>query len=320
MNDFTGYLAAKKKIDDRALNRGVWERLAGALPDRRAPEPLRVLEIGAGIGTMIERMAAGPLRHRSSSYTAVDIDPECTGTARRRLKSWAENAGFGVSRDNGGYRLKSQDTAIRLEFKTADAYRFAAAAGHAYDALLAHAFWDLVDIPTLLPGVLQLLSDGGLLFFSLNFDGDTVLLPAISDDFDERVIRLYHRSMDERIICGRPSGHSRTGRRLLLALMDHGTDILAAGASDWVVYPRRGRYGENESCFLHHIVHTIDAELTRHPEIDADRFKDWIARRQGQIENGELVFMAHHLDILARKKALDRRQASLIFSGVTPRQ
>ncbi|MFZ0610794.1 MAG: class I SAM-dependent methyltransferase [Desulfobacterales bacterium] len=301
--DFTGYLAAKKKIDDRSLNRGVWERLAGALLDRRAPEPLRVLEIGAGIGTMVERMAAGPLQHRSSVYTAVDIDPECTRAARRRVRRWAEKSGFAVSRESAGCHLESQDTSIRLEFQTVDAHFFAsAAAGTSFDVLLAHAFWDLVDIPTLLPGMLRILSNGGLLFFSLNFDGDTVLLPAISEDFDERVIRLYHRSMDERIVDGRPSGHSRTGRRLLLALMERPADILAAGASDWVVYPHRHRYPEKESCFLHHIVHMIDAELTDHPGIEPDRFKDWIARRQGQIENGELVFMARHLDILARKK------------------
>ncbi len=302
--DFTDYLAAKKTIDDRALNRGVWELLAGALRDLRAPEPLRVLEIGAGIGTMVERMAAGPLRRRSSAYTAVDIDPHCTRAARRRLKRWAEDSGFSVSRENGGYRLESKDTALRLAFETADAnFLAAAAAGPAYDLLLAHAFWDLVDIPTLLPGMLRILADGGLLFFSLNFDGDTVLLPAVAEEFDERVIRLYHRSMDERIIDKRPSGHSRTGRRLLLALIERGIDILAAGAADWVVCPRRRRYPGKEAGFLHHIVHTIDAELTRHPAIDAARFTDWIARRHGQIENGELVFIARHLDILARKQS-----------------
>jgi len=301
--DVTGYLAAKKKIDDRSLNRGVWERLGSALHDRRAPEPLRVLEIGAGIGTMAERMAAGPLQHHSSVYTAIDIDPQCTRGARRRVRRWAEKSGFAVSRDGAGYRLESQDTSLRLAFQTVDAHFFASvSAGTSYDVQLAHAFWDLVDIPTLLPGMLRILSNGGLLYFSLNFDGDTVLLPAISDDFDARVIRLYHRSMDERTIGGRPSGHSQTGRRLLLALMERQADILAAGAADWVVHPRRRRYPAKESRFLHHIVHTIDAELTDHPGIDRDRFKDWIARRHGQVENGELVFMARHLDILARKK------------------
>jgi hypothetical protein len=160
---------------------------------------------------------------------------------------------------------------------------------------------DLVDLQTLLPGMMRLLEGRGLLFLSLNFDGDTVLLPAITPDFDDRVIRLYHRSMDERTVDGRPAGDSRTGRRLLIRLLQCKTDILAAGASDWIVYPRRRRYPRRESYFLHHIVHTIDEELAHHPEIDPDRFKAWIAKRHAQIENGELVFMAKHIDVLARK-------------------
>jgi hypothetical protein len=86
-----------------------------------------------------------------------------------------------------------------------------------------------------------------------------------------------------------------------MKLIQRRTEILAAGASDWIVYPRRRRYPLRESYFLHHIVHTIDEELAHHPEIDPDYFKTWIAKRHAQIENGELVFMAKHIDILARK-------------------
>ena len=52
---FPRYLAAKKSVDDRALNRRVWETLAQSLP-AASPAPLRVLEVGAGIGTMLERL------------------------------------------------------------------------------------------------------------------------------------------------------------------------------------------------------------------------------------------------------------------------
>jgi len=52
---FPHYLAAKKSVDDRALNRLVWQRLANAIAARKAA--LEVLEIGAGIGTMAERVA-----------------------------------------------------------------------------------------------------------------------------------------------------------------------------------------------------------------------------------------------------------------------
>jgi len=301
--DFIHYLVAKKEIDDRALNPTVWGRLHSALADRAAQERFRVLEIGAGIGTMIERMAAQALMHRSSLYTAVDVNPDCTRTARRRLGIWAKRLGFAVSRINeASYRLESGNTRIRVELITDDAHTLVAqTAPRTWDLLMAHAFMDLVDIQSLLPGMVRLLKNGGLLFLSLNFDGDTVLLPAIAPDFDERVIQRYHRSMDERIVDGRPAGNSRTGRRLLLNLMEYKTEILAAGASDWIVYPRRRRYPTRQSYFLHHILHTIDEELKHDPEIDTRRLTDWIAQRHAQVEKGELIFMAKQIDVLARK-------------------
>ena len=301
--DVIDYLDAKKTIDDRSINRTVWDRLQSALADQETGERLRVLEIGSGIGTMIERMAAGPLKHRSSLYTAVDINPDCTRAAQRRLARWAKRVGFTVTRKkDASHLLEAGNTRIRVTINTGDAYTlFLEAASQSWGLILAHAFMDLVDLQTLLPGMMRLLEGRGLLFLSLNFDGDTVLLPAITPDFDDRVIRLYHRSMDERTVDGRPAGDSRTGRRLLTRLLQCKTDILAAGASDWIVYPRRRRYPRRESYFLHHIVHTIDEELAHHPEIDPDRFKAWIAKRHAQIENGELVFMAKHIDVLARK-------------------
>ena len=53
MIDFVRYLAAKQTVDDRALNAHVYETLRAALP----PGPLDVLEVGAGAGAMLDRLA-----------------------------------------------------------------------------------------------------------------------------------------------------------------------------------------------------------------------------------------------------------------------
>ncbi len=50
---FTRYLAAKRPIDDRSLNRPVWAALVDSLRDRGEREPAHILELGAGIGTMV---------------------------------------------------------------------------------------------------------------------------------------------------------------------------------------------------------------------------------------------------------------------------
>ena len=45
---YSRYLAAKRTVDDRALNRPVLDELRRLLP----PGPPRVLEIGAGLGSL----------------------------------------------------------------------------------------------------------------------------------------------------------------------------------------------------------------------------------------------------------------------------
>ena len=71
-----------------------------------------------------------------------------------------------------------------------------------------------MDLEATLPGLLALLAPGAFFYFTLNFDGATVFEPLIDPELDRLIETLYHRSMDERRLDGRPSGSSRTGRRL----------------------------------------------------------------------------------------------------------
>jgi ubiquinone/menaquinone biosynthesis C-methylase UbiE len=84
------YLAAKKSVDDRALNWQVWQRLVAALPRATTEQPLRILEVGAGIGSMVERLVAGDvLTH--PTYTAIDNAPALLTEAHRGLPQWADD-------------------------------------------------------------------------------------------------------------------------------------------------------------------------------------------------------------------------------------
>src|SRR3990170_8481489 len=56
MKDFARYLLAKRSVDDRALNRRVWGRLERELRKSGA-ESLRIVDVGAGLGTGAERIA-----------------------------------------------------------------------------------------------------------------------------------------------------------------------------------------------------------------------------------------------------------------------
>jgi SAM-dependent methyltransferase len=280
--NYPRYLAAKKTVDDRALNGRVWQQMAQAVLALGRPH---VLEVGAGIGTMVERWherGVWPV----GSYTAVDALPENVAIARERLAPLAKDAPLTV-------------TAVDIfDFIAQNQGR------QTWDVLLAHAVLDLLDAPSALPQLFSLLRPGGLFYFTLNFDGATILQPAIDPAFDAHIEALYHRTMDERLVNGRLSGDSQTGRHLFTHLRRAGAEILAAGSSDWVVYDGPPGYPPgypaDEAYFLHFIVHTLHEALRGHPELDKDYFNAWIAHRHAQIETGELVYIAHQLDFLGR--------------------
>jgi hypothetical protein len=74
--------------------------------------------------------------------------------------------------------------------------------------------------------------------------------------------------------------------------------VLAAGSSDWVVFPGPEGYLGDEAYFLHCIIETIGGALGKHPELDSGRFQTWIAERHRQIESAELIYIAHQLDVV----------------------
>lgn len=299
---FPRYLAAKTSVDDRALNRQVWDALASHLSATSPVRPLRVLEAGAGTGTMLERMVEwGLLGH--ACYTAVDSSLENREAAFQRLPRWAEAHGFRLTGLPGeGLIFEKPGSLIELDYAAQDLFDFAPRqlAGSKWDLLVAHAFLDLLDIPAALPVLFKLLKPGALFYFTLNFDGVTLFEPPIDPTFDELIERLYHCTMDERITAGRRSGDSRSGRHLFGHLRQAGAQILAAGASDWVVHPSPQGYPGDEAYFLHHIIHFIEGSLAGRPELDPAHFSSWAAKRHAQIERGELVYIAHQLDFLGR--------------------
>jgi SAM-dependent methyltransferase len=298
---FQRYLEAKKRVDDRSLNRIVWERLQAELQGKGTHNALRVLEIGAGIGTMFERLVDWGLL-TNVAYTAIDFNLENIRSAREHVSEWGYKHGWRVLQEEELTFTRGEHK-LELKLQAIDLYDFidnALPMGNQWDLLVAHAFLDLVDLPNTLPDLFSLLIDGGLYYFTLNFDGVTILEPGVSAGLDEKVLFLYHRSMDERNRNGRAYGDSQTGRHLFTILERSGSEVLAAGASDWVVYPISSHYQADERYFLHTIIHTIHQELSDHPDLAQNEFSSWVERRHDQVERGELIFIAHQLDFVGR--------------------
>jgi SAM-dependent methyltransferase len=289
---YARYLAAKTTVDDRALNRHVLSELRRLMPVG-AP---RVLEVGAGLGTMVARLMDWGVVS-TGEYILLDTDRQLLEHSRRWLCDWAATRDLRSDLLPDG--LQVGDLRVRLVHAELGSYLEAAPETLA-DVLIANAVLDLVDVPAILPGLLRLLVPAGVYWFTINYDGETIFAPG--HPRDDQVMRAYHHDMDERIRYGRPAGESRTGRHLFHRLRDAGAPALAAGSSDWVVYPDRdGNYPADEANFLRSILGTIQDALRSRPDrVDPAGLADWLAVRYRQLAAGELVYIAHQLDFAGR--------------------
>lgn len=294
------YLGAKKTVDDRALNRFVLERLRAEIA-ARGEAPLRVLEVGAGLGNMLARLIEWRVFQRAE-YILLDVDPQLLDDARAWLRAWAAGRQLTAS-GSDDLHITGGGVELKVRFVAAEIGAFVEAqappALPRADLLIANAVLDLVEVPRLLPPMFQLAAPGALYWFSVNYDGETIFQP--EHPADEAFMRLFHRSMDERVRYGRPAGESRTGRHLFGHLRAAGASILAAGPSDWVVHgDGAGGYPADEAEFLRIILDFVEQALRAYPEAAPATVADWMATRRAQIDRGELVYLAHQLDFLGR--------------------
>jgi SAM-dependent methyltransferase len=256
----------------------------------------RVLEVGAGLGTMVARLmdwgAVG-----TGEYILLDADRQLLDRSRRWLSDWA--AARGVRSDLLPDGLRVGDLRVRLVHAELGSYLETAHEAQA-DVLIANAVLDLVDVPAILPGLLRLLLPGSVYWFTINYDGESIFMPGHPND--DRIMHAYHRDMDERFRYGRRAGESRTGRRLFHYLRAAGAPAMAAGSSDWVVHADPdGNYPGDEAYFLLSILDTIQNALRdRQDRVESADLADWLAERRRQLGAGELAYIAHQLDFVGR--------------------
>lgn len=287
---FSRYLLSKQSVDDRALNKDVLAALKAGLPT----EPLTIIEVGGGIGTMPARLLRWQVISRAE-YTLVDEMTENIEFARKWLPEWAGENGLEVE-EMGSNELRIFDAGrdLRVRLVQADVFEFVEQKPDPADLLIAHAFLDLLPMPESLLKLFALTKN--LAWLTVNFDGVTSLEPVIEPGLDTKIERLYHETMDTR-----PSGgDSQSGRHLFGHLEQAKAEIASAGASDWVVYPVAGQYPADEAYFLQFILHFFEESLGNHPELDPAVFADWLEKRSAQVDDGELVYIAHQMDFLCK--------------------
>src|ERR1043165_5445808 len=90
---FPHYLLSKQTVDDRALNKDV----LNALRVHLSPQPVSIIEVGGGIGTMLKRLIQWGILC-NADYILVDALAANIVYAREWIPQWAVEAGLSVER------------------------------------------------------------------------------------------------------------------------------------------------------------------------------------------------------------------------------
>ncbi|MFW5796202.1 MAG: class I SAM-dependent methyltransferase [Alkalispirochaeta sp.] len=277
------YLEAKRRIDDRSINRRVWDRFL-RMSERVASEVagLRVAELGAGSGTMIDRLEewgwfAGVARGSAGiTYHAYEVNDEPLPLLQRRLAAAKERA------------LIADALAVSGDLRTV-------LIDEPYDIIIAHALIDLFP-PEDLPRILDRFARSGtIIYASIVFDGTTHFEPELDRDLDREILGAYHRSMS-----------GGFARRHIVGLTDAGYTVVDAGSSDWVVVPRRSGFRREEKTLIATILDMLTSSVGAmtdrgETQFSRDDLASWVARRREQAAQGSLCFEAHQLDLVIRR-------------------
>lgn len=304
------YLASKATLDDRSRHPRLYTRFLDALATsfrHDESETLRLFEMGGGVGTLCSTVLDDLLARSVSSvaYTMVDTDADATSAARTRLAEWGRSRSMDVFATDERLVVAGPEADLSIQVCAGDALaHLGDYKGAPYHGIVAQAVLDIVHVPTALRRFRSVSQHGTHWYLPIHFDGVTAFEPTVDADLDAQIERLFHASMHGRAADHGDKGGPHTGRALLTALADAGASLVDAAGSDWVVVSdATGHYPGDEAYFLHHILHFVESELTGHPDLDADAFDAWMQTRRAQVASGELIYLAHQLDVLGRVDA-----------------
>ncbi len=302
--DFADYLEAKFALDERSLNPDVRQACLDRIGSER--HVLRWLDVGTGTGATVRRLLGSSL-WPALTITALDRDAELLAAASVTLEAQLETQGHSTLVHSAGIDAQRAGQSISIVFQCRSLFDFEPAKPACYDLITANAFMDVVPMAAALSRFSRWLAPGGVLYATLNYDGDTAIFPVYRDEaFETALLAEYAASMERRRVLGEPTGGAHSGRRLHSLLSKMGFEVVAYGSSDWDITPREGRYRDRDADVLGTLLSYIRNEGEQQPAIERADLADWYAERRARIENRELGMIVHQLDVVATRGAGER--------------
>lgn len=319
--DYVRYLQAKCTVDDRAINREVMQSFCNRLKSTSKCNRLRIAEIGAGTGAMLQRLLKedGIFDNFDAvEYTLIDVKGDVLHCARQvlsdpsitveksvsRVPTLNESAsvhhvGLFDARCNVEDLHISQKPGLTVRFCQADALAYLLDHAGSFDVVIAAAFLDLLSLDIIIPIIRNSMDPSSQLrafYFPINYDGNTQFSPPMADAF---VLRTFHESMGFGVVGGRKVSRAQSGRHISDAISVAGGRVSMEGKSLWSVTPVSGSYAADEFYFLNCILSFIEWSTAENcnEKVYSLSTQDLLKTRREQLQNAELCYEAHNVDV-----------------------
>jgi hypothetical protein len=281
------WLQLRAPFDFAARSGALAEAFAAAV--RRANHrPLRLIDLGAGIGGNARALA--PLIAVDQTWDLVDNDAMLLASQRLEHRAWAERCGYAV-RDDGREGLlidapgarwlfagRHLDLATDLEHALADGG----------DGVAMAAFADLVGASWIDRLVAALAREPRPLLSALEVDGRREWRPSAPEDPIVREAFAAHQRRDK----GFGAALAAEAPRYLAASLAARGFTVTTATSDWHV-------GAEDRAMLRVLISGMaKAAAEAEPEAAAT-IAGWQARREAEINAGALTLTIGHCDLLA---------------------
>ena len=261
-----------KILDAPAYSREIHDELLGR-------EFNHVLDCGTGTGLFVKKMQEVI---KFNSLKAIEINKKLVKEARKNFAG-SRNIEF-IQKDF--YDLSKEEIPEKK-----------------FDLIMGQAFLEHTDIERALPIIKSLSQPGGYLYFAHNYMSPTIFDPHLP--IDKLIVSNFDFNIDNQNYEGIICGDSRNGAKLYTIFSKYEFEVLKYVNTSWLLYPRQGKYSEEEKEILRMLVNIFyDAgkkEDTLLPNrVDDSVLDDWKLIREKQIEENELVFICPQTSILLK--------------------